>query len=295
MRASPSEPVLVHFPHRGLEHKPPRGVQRYSWSIKRNHARKFLCSPGRYVAPDRSFIEAPLAFWGEWEAPSYVRKCWPEDGELPRYLHEPVWEYPKINGFRQNTDPWVFGDCFRYSNCFQTKRKSKTDSRRRETALQHLTSGSLILFGSKSAAGGFALDTVFVVSEELRRFRPVVPHEIDEVFRVCTIESLEASGDGNTQFTLYSGATYEYPVNGMYSFVPSRRADHDGFRFARPAISLAGEPMKGHLQSPKGASTPRSLEQIRACWESVREQVCAKDCLIGVHFSTPPLDDANAQ
>ena len=27
----------------------------------------------------------------------------------------------------------------------------------------------------------------------------------------------------------------------------------------------------------------------------VREQVCAKDCLIGVHFSTPPLDDANAR
>ena len=136
---------------------------------------------------------------------------------------------------------------------------------------------------------------MFVVSEKLQKFRPIVPPEIDEAFRVCTIESLEASGDGNTQFTLYRGATYESPVNGMYSFVPSRRVDYDGFRFARPEISLAGEPIKGHLQSPKGASTARSPKQIRACWESVREQVCAKDCLIGVHFSTPLLDNGNAQ
>jgi hypothetical protein len=262
MRASPSEPLLVHFPHRGLEHKPPRGVHRYSWSKKRNHARKFLCSPGRYVAPDRSLVEAPLAFWGEWEAPSYVRNCWPGEGELPQFLHEPVWEYPKISGFRQNTDPWVFGDCFRYSNCFQTKRISKTDSRRRETALQHLTNGSLILFGSKSATGGFALDTVFVVSKRSQKFRSVAPPEIDEAFRVCTIESLEASGDGNTQFTLYTGATHESPINGMYSFVPSRRADHDGFHFARPVISLASEPIKGHLQSPKGTNTPRSRNRF---------------------------------
>jgi len=292
MRTAPSGPVLVHFPHRGLEHNA-RRMSRYPWSTRLNHARKFLCSSGRYVGTGGALVEAPLAFWGEWEAPSYVYKCWPKEGELPRFLHEPVWEHPKINGFRQNTDPWVFGDRFRYSNCFQTKRISKTDSRRRETALQHLTSGSLILFGSKSAAGGFALDTVFVVSEELR-FCPTAPPEIDEAFRVCTIESLEAGGDRNTQFTLYSGATYESPINGMYSFVPSRRANHDGFRFARPAISLAGEPIKGHLQSPKGASTPRSPEQIRACWESVRQQVCAKDCLIGVHFATPLLDDANA-
>jgi hypothetical protein len=104
IRASPSGPVLVHFPHRGLEHKPPRGVQRYSWSTKRNHARKFLRSPGRYVTPGRSPVEALLAFWGEWEAPSHVRKCWREDGELPRFLHEPVWEYPIINGFRARRD-----------------------------------------------------------------------------------------------------------------------------------------------------------------------------------------------
>jgi hypothetical protein len=44
-------------------------------------------------------------------------------------------------------------------------------------------------------------------------------------------------GDANAWFTLYSGATYEAPINGMYSFVPCRRVERDKFRFARPALS----------------------------------------------------------
>jgi hypothetical protein len=96
--------------------------------------------------------------------------------------------------------------------------------------LKNLTSGSLILFGSKSATGGFALDTVFVVTDESQKLRPIVPPKIDEAFKVCTIESLEASGDGETQFTFYRGATYESPVNhGMYSFVAAGMQITTGF------------------------------------------------------------------
>ena len=94
-------------------------MSRQPWSTNPKNRRKFLRSPGRYVAPDGSPAEAPLAFWAEWEAPSYVVQRWPEEDALPRFLQEPRWERPTIKGFRQNTDPWVFGDCFRYSNCHQ--------------------------------------------------------------------------------------------------------------------------------------------------------------------------------
>jgi hypothetical protein len=296
----PGRPVIVYFPHRGLEHNP-RRLSRYPWNTDPHHARKFMCCRGRYVGSDGSLVETRLAFWGEWEAPSYVRRCWPEDGELPRFMHEPFWEYPKTNGFRQNTDPWIFGDCFRYSNCFQTRRTSKTDPRRRETALQRLAPGSLILFGSKADGGRFAIDTVFVVGSRKRRFMPVNPPIIDEAFRVCTVEAL-ASADGAASgggcsvvdafFTLYYGATYEAPFEGMYSFVPCRRADHDNIRFARPPVALPGDPGKGWLQSPK--IEPRSPPEVRQVWNNIRRLICEdRDCLIGVHFDTPPLDDTD--
>ena len=93
-------PVLVHFPHPGREHNP--GRKSYQpWNTKTEHRRQFLRSPGRYVAPNESLIEASLAFWGEWEAPSYVLKPWSEKGDLPRFLQEPVWEYPTFLGLRQ--------------------------------------------------------------------------------------------------------------------------------------------------------------------------------------------------
>jgi hypothetical protein len=129
--------VFVHFPHPGTEHNPGR-ISRQPWNTNLKHRRKFLRSPGRYVAPGGSLAEAPLAFWAEWEAPSYVIQRWPEEGALPRFLQEPRWERPTIKGFRQNTDPWVFGDCFHYSNCYQLN----------QSGLRNLAAGSVILFGS---------------------------------------------------------------------------------------------------------------------------------------------------
>jgi hypothetical protein len=287
-------PVFVHFPHPGREHNP-GGKSWQPWNTTTKHRRKFLCSPGRYVTADGSLVEASLAFWGEWEAPSYVLERWPEEGELPRFLQEPVWEYPTFSGPRQNTDPWVFGDCFRYSNCKQAAQKS----------LQTLPSGSVILFGSTLGLPSengprFVLDTVFVVGEQPQRFTPSNPPNTDEAFRVCTIESLTMGGDVNTcggngfcadtnaSFALYSCATYEAPVNEMYSFVPCRRTDRENVRFARPALSLPVEFVNPYSwQSPKGAGTPLSPRKIQELWATVRKQVLAAECLIGVHFRTP--------
>ena len=189
----------------------------------------------------------------------------------------------------------MFGDCFRYSNCRQATQKR----------LQTLPSGSVILFGStfgrKSETGPrFVLDTVFVVGKQRQRFTPSNPPNTDDAFLVCTSESLATGGDenacggknacsdANAWFTLFSGATYEAPVNEMYSFVPCRRADRENFRFARPALSLPVEFVNPYSwQSPKGAGAPVSPHKIRELWTTVRKQVIDAECLIGVHFPTP--------
>lgn len=278
MRWSAS-PVFVQFPHPGTEHNP-RNLYRQPWN-RCDHRRKFLLSDGRYVAKDGSLCDAPLAFWGEWEAPSYIKERWSRKGSLPRFLHTPVWEYPTNSDPRQNTDPWVFGDCFRYSNCKQL----------RQSALMRLAPGSIILFGSGSRRdGSFAIDTVFVVADSIR-FSPAEPPETDDAFRVCTIELLRTSGDASKQFMLYRGATYEARINGMYSFVPCRRADSEIVRFPRPPVAL---PLccvnPSSTQSPNGAGRPRTMAELVDVWEIVREQVLKADCLLGVHFSTPRLD-----
>ena len=293
-------PVVVHFPHPGREHNPGRS-SRQPWNTSSEHRRKFLRNPGSYVADDGTLAEAELAFWGEWEAPSYPIDGWAPSGDLPCFLQEPVWERPRFNGPRQNTDPWVFGHCFRYSNCKQLSQRG----------LRNLAPGSLILFGStlglRSSAGPrFVVDTVFVVGHERQQYTPKKPPDTDEAFRICTIESLASDSAfcgatakvcaaAGSWFTLYSGATYDAPVNGMYCFAPSRRADQEGCRFMRPTLSLPADyvnPMS--WQSPKGANTPRSAQIIRQIWQAARDQVIKAGCLIGVNFITPAEDRANA-
>jgi hypothetical protein len=116
MATERSGPVfVVQFPHPGPEYNP-KNSQRMAWNTEA-HARKFLRSPGRYRDQDGVLREGDLVFWGEWEPPSRVVERWPRAGKLPRFLHEPVWGSPGRTRPRQNTDPWVFGDAFLYSNC----------------------------------------------------------------------------------------------------------------------------------------------------------------------------------
>jgi hypothetical protein len=273
-------PVFVQFPHPGPEHNPGK-VHRQAWN-RHKHRRKFLRSDGRYVDRNDSINDAPLVFWGEWEAPSHLIKRWPKNGSLPRFLHDPVWEHPVDADFRQNTDPWVFGDCFRYSNCHQLN----------QNLLRTLPPGSVVLFGSASRREAtFVIDTVFVVGKALP-FSPNKPPDTDEAFRVCTVESLKTGGNAEDLFTLYEGATHKNQINFMYSFVPCRRADSENRRFSRPPISLpACYVNPSSTQSPSNARIPRSESEVREQWERVREQVIDTGCLLGVSFSTPRLDN----
>lgn len=272
---------FVQFPHPGCEHKP--RVRDMPWNVGNRHRRKFLTLRGRYTGAGDGLTEAQLVFWGEWEPPSGIEHRWPKTDLLPRVLHRPYWGIPNGSSFRQNTDPWVFGDAMVYSNCRQTNPNS----------MVRLTRGSVICFGS-TTAGEFCLDTVLVVdSAEPWIATNTADINADEAFVTCTAESVATSPrDRNLRFMLYRGATFDQPVDGMFSFVPARRADAKDPRFARPAIDLP-ELINPASQGPRGSNRPIAIEEVREAWEAIKRQVVAEDLLLAVHLETPPrVDDA---
>lgn len=209
-----STTCVVQFPHPGPERKPPKGASVCPWTLG-SYRRKFLRAPGRLLGNDDALRQTDVVFWGEYEAASRVVRRWSPAGYLPTALHEPLLSTPPDSPKRQNTDPWVFGDRFLYSNCKQLTPSGG------ESVLQRLAHGSVILFGSQ-IDGRFCLDTVFVVAGSLRyTLNDVADLPVDDAFRTCTIESLathehHAIDLRTAQFTLYLGATYHNPVNGMF-------------------------------------------------------------------------------
>lgn len=205
-------------------------------------------------------------------------------GRLPRALHRPYWTRPTARGFRQNTDPWVFGERMIYSVC-----KQIVGPERSRTCMQDLPIGSVLCFGS-TIDHEFCLDTVFVVASA----QPWIPADVDDAdvddaFAVCTAGSIAAGcTDARARLTRYRGATVDDPVHGMYSFVPALPATDNGPRFARPALHLPGLINPASRQSPRGAKRPLPTSAIRDAWEAVRYQVLAADLTLTVHLDTPP-------
>ncbi|WP_169787839.1 hypothetical protein [Alicyclobacillus ferrooxydans] len=102
-------------------------------------------------------------------------------------------------------------------------------------------------FKDESRHGRFMLDTVFVVGGKIPYRRDHSHQDKGVVERVpdwyfpLTIDRIL---DEDLEFTLYTGATYENPVNGMFSFFPclteGSRAKYHGFRrpsFLSPSLS----------------------------------------------------------
>lgn len=271
---------FVQFPHPGGEHHPP--IDDMPWNVS-DHRRKFLVAPGRYLGDDDRVADGDLAFWGEWEPPSRIERRWPADGRLPRAMHRPYWSGPATDGVRQNTDPWVWGDRMLYSNC-----KQIIGPQRRPTSMQELTPGSVICFGS-TIDGDFCVDTVLVVASA----EPWVPADaedlrIDDAFKICTGQSLTTtSRDAHLRLTLYRGATVDDPVEGMFSFVPARRADEVDPRFCRPSVRVPGRINPASWQSTWGSKRPLPVNAIRDAWGSIREQVLARDLLLATRIRTP--------
>ena len=271
---------LVQFPHPGAEHNAQAHVGAiFPWN-EGDHARKFLQAPGRWRTEDGQQRTGPLRFWGEYEPPSRVQAIGPADGQLPRWVHEPLYP-PPSQGERQNTDPLVLGG-FYYSNCKQHRRRGYPSP----SVMQRLEPGTVVLFGSKREHV-FVLDTVFVVAERLDYGRedledlPAPEHVKDMALR-----PLYGNPERQLRFVLYRGATLEEPLDGRWSYAPALPVEQPGDRFARPRVHLPEGIIKDTL-SMGLRSVAMTAEQLRSTWECVLETVYDAGLVAAVHLEVP--------
>lgn len=284
---SQSESVcFVQFLHPGGEHLPDAADAK-GWNTGA-HRRKFLLSPGKAIRKGQ-VVESDLVFWGEWEPQSELVAHFPNpaNGE-PEYLWRPFLALPTTYVGLQNTDPFVFG-AFLYGICQQYRKTGPT-------SLRHLGRGSVILFGS-SLQGHFVLDTVFVVKDWIdhnkNTLRDLLHGRVPEQYIDAVIRPLYESGrkkdacsdDEGRSWRLYRGATYDEPVDGMYSFFPCL-PQIDGRRtFRRPSIDderiVTSSARQGFRLNPQ----PRLADVVRL-WQSVAERV-QEQLWLGIH-ATPP-------
>ena len=168
----PDRRCFVQFPHPGGEHEPDRGGK-VGWNkLHRPHKRKFMRLRAEWIDENGNRHSGDLHAWGEWEPESEVIPDFvPQDSDphAPRHLWRPYW-IPR-NTYRglHNTDPFIFGERFLYSNCGQAAPS--------KAGLKRLGEGSVIAFGSGKMVGGkrkWVLDTVLVIKDSIA-FDPLDP------------------------------------------------------------------------------------------------------------------------
>ena len=294
MNNRPNQLLFIQFPHPGSEHTPDKNNPNHiSWN-QGEHKRKFIKNPGTYLRGDHK-IDSDLIFWGEWEPQSdMIKKLEKKQEGDPKYLYQPYYSILDNKQFLQNTDPFVFGDNFYYVCCRQA-------TKRGWTKLRFLERGSVILFGS-SLNNQFVLDTVFVVDsyvdiESLEQISQHVSetdretyvdvtlkHILDNTSDSC-IKKNESNCTASQNFRLYTGAKFDNPVNGMFSFFPCLLYKQNLNRgFIRPAIQLS-DISPNLTQNFKKLDTNQDYKQL---WQQVKRQVEQAGLKIGIHSKLPP-------
>jgi len=305
-------PSIVQFFHPGKEHGYDyvKYQDKYfkNWNTN-DHKRKFMINEGSYIKNDIR-KEGKLLFWGEWEPPSYVERiddqinCFPY-GVNPEYLHTPILpnldkikEYQEAH-YYQNTDPFIFGDSFKYAICRQKNKK-----------LRNLEKGSLIIFGSQ-VNYRFVIDTVFVVKDKTPYFSlDDIKNKNLEIYPEIVTKMIlnkEMKVDNPEGLTLYIGATYDDKENGMFSFVPAKIDNNkkEGFpRFFMPDEFYDNNKFNKYFSRWKkngkifegkamGVNMPYDNvdeDEIYSFWEYIKNEV-SKNYVLGFNFKMPEMKD----
>ena len=301
---------LVQFMHPGSEHEYNAGDVRKPANAAKDapHERNFIRAKGTYAGADGKTHSDILRFWGEWENEALAQETGTgkTGANLPHHVITPE---PVRNGVTPcNTDPFVFGQGFKYFWCHQGNENG---------ALRKLERGDVILFGS-SRDSGFVLDTVFVVDRavqysknDIDGVKSAFSKEDWELFRRNSFDSVtgasaqssaggctgsagccgtgcgsdsnvNSGADGDGKHVLYIGATVENPVDGMYSFAPAMTEASCPDGFARIKITPSDVPgiSEGLTQGFKGIDVAGTKD----AWNAVKKAVINAGCVLGVHF-----------
>ena len=273
---------FVQFIHPGGEHAPDELNLKF-WNCGA-HRRKFLKSGGRYLDGE-DVKEGEIVFWGEWEPESRVIERYTDrvaDG--PHFLYEPFYVDHRDGAWRQNADPFVFGEHFHYTGCLQHTRVGPTQ-------LRFLAPGSLVFFGSCRETSRFAVDTVFVVGDFIdhsaRDWEDKLAGRVSSTYCKVTLEPWYCGSVPEGQsHRLYFGANREHRVGEMFSFFPCQPYAESSGGFARPEVHIAGFTTR-HLTQGKKMARDLSLAEVRQLWEEVVEQVEKQGLSLGTYAELP--------
>ena len=278
---------FVQFPHPGGEHSPDHGDWK-EWNPTRNpHGRKFLEIAGTWLESldSAKANEGKLWAWAEWEPESRVLRRFAPSGYGPSYLWEPTWLPKESYRGLHNTDPLVF-DGFYYSNCKQQSFKG----------LKQLGRGSVVIFGSRKGSRKspyWVVDTVFVVSDYVDHadtdYEKRLAGRVPQCFQDAVLSTYGDAGPYGSQ-RWYRGATYDEPVDGMFSFFPCVPAEIEN-PFPRPRIELPPAHFTPSLaQGVKGCylhAAPLDESTLETLWRSIVEQVLGQGLFLGVAAACP--------
>jgi hypothetical protein len=270
-------PIIVQLNHPGNEKPFRNGYFPLNNQIVREwnkgvHCRKFINNAGEFIPNLKSKPQkGNLLFWGEWEGYSFFNPINNGDG-IPNGIHEPFHSTVNRGSQNQNTDPYIFGDFFKYAICSQTG------------VMRNLSNGSLILFGT-TTNDGFLLDTVFIVKTHETAVSVCGNNAINytNVYREETLEQLGSIYLGHNPSAtnkIYSGQTW-WDCNEYFSFVPCQISTSNCYNKAILDFTLMSKQKVGHPYKHFANKNPIDI------WKYVVNSVLEQGFLLGVKFDEP--------
>jgi len=258
------------------------------WNNEPSHKRKFIKHQGWYLENignsfDPEPKKAELCFWGEWEPQSRFELTgnkYSKTPSLPHAIHYPMFSTRGIGG--HNTDPFVFGKHFYYTNCKQNSYR----------ILRTLTNGSIIIYGSEKNKTDFIIDTLFVVdnSETVSNYH-LHPENYPLILRQATID---LQGGLPHSMRLYKGKMYDfkshYSENEPYTFcfVPCK-VNCDSKGFERPVIDWR----RFNLKKPGAGTVTKQVEYSSESefWHDLVAELIKQGFSLGVKLEMPKNND----
>jgi hypothetical protein len=255
------------------------------WNNDNVHYRKFIQQNGYFVngLSDLKPIQAELFFWGEWEGNSFFNPFnSPDNRILPNGLHRPF--HSTVIRGKQNTDPYVFGEDFKYCVC---KQKGQ---------LTRLVLDDLILFGTVlPSINKFYIDTVFIIKD----------HDLSSNVQLTfgagyTVVYKEETLEQLNQYLLpppfmnnnrvYNSKTW-WDDKGYFSFVPCKLI-YDNKGFERAFIELSNTIIQLSNNSQTNVSyLSRCTLSSQDLWKEIVKICLEQGFILGVKFDEPKLNN----
>lgn len=245
------------------------GPVHVSWNTETTHCRKYIKRNGKYLESGK-VIEDNIYFWGEYEPESDATFKYRTS---PRAFHHklyPVRGLVRIPKNATNTDPYVFGNHFKYICCGIRKKNIK----------DAYEIGDIVIFGKIVDEHYFCFDTVFVV----RNYEKINPQLNTTQYYNASIKPYILSKKCGNQSEarivnhFIKGVSF-FENNQHYSFVPCSFEEHPD---KMPTIDLS---VFGTTTYYQGFSKRvRSVDYQKWRWEMILDAVEDAGWKIGIQI-----------